>query len=210
MESETEGNEREREMVAISLYKGNLHKVADVPHRWPRPTPKISLKEFKILLHRRARALSRLGTSDFDVATDVATTSNPNPSPAPVLSSERNAASKAGDGNHVDNLCSNSGLMVEGDLKKGEGEKEEAREEGKEVDEISIEGKGCLRKLVENDNVLAVDGGKNDVDTVNDALAEVPVNKAAEVSYFKDLCCLCIFLTFIFQIDGDDCSMLIF
>ncbi|KAG6403980.1 hypothetical protein SASPL_136214 [Salvia splendens] len=160
-------------MVAISLYKGNLHKVTGVTHRWPSPAPKISLKEFKILLLRRARALSR-----------VATVSNPNPSPAPAQNSNhscgnfgpnpvRNTATGIGDGNHVDKLCSNSDLIVKEHFMKGEGEKE--------VDEISIDGggKGCLRKLVERDNVLAL---KEDAETVmNDGAPEVPLNKAVEV-----------------------------
>lgn len=192
-------------MVAISLYKGNLHKVADVPRQWPRPTPKISLKEFKILLRRRARALSRLATSDSDVATDAATTSNPNPSPAPNsnpscgnfdASSARNAASESGGGNRADNLCSNSGLMAKGDLKKEEGEKEGI----KEADEISIEGEGCLRKVVDKGNVLAVEGDRKDVGTVkNEDVLEVPVNKAVEVSYFKDLCSLVYISDFYFS-----------
>ncbi|XP_057806349.1 uncharacterized protein LOC131021255 [Salvia miltiorrhiza] len=172
-------------MVAISLYKGNLHKLTDAPHRWPRPTPKISLKEFKILLRRRARALSRLRTSD----SDLATTSNPNPSPAPVSDPNSNpscgnfdpssARNAIGGGNHVDILCSTSGLVVKGDLKKKEGEKEEV---GKEADEISIEGEGSLRKLVDKDNALAVEGEKEDAENVkNDGRAEVPVNKAVEI-----------------------------
>ncbi|CAK7322913.1 unnamed protein product [Dovyalis caffra] len=56
-------------MVAISLYRGNLHNVADVPRRWLMPTPKISLKDFKSLFHRRSKALSCLRST---------TTSNPN------------------------------------------------------------------------------------------------------------------------------------
>lgn len=56
-------------MVAISLYRGKLHKVPDVPRKWLTPTPTISLKDFKILLHRRSKALARLHP----------TTSNPNP-----------------------------------------------------------------------------------------------------------------------------------
>ncbi|KAG6401709.1 hypothetical protein SASPL_138573 [Salvia splendens] len=160
-------------MVAISLYKGNLHKVTGVPHRWPSPAPKISLKEFKILLRRGARALSR-----------VPTVSNPNPSSAPAQNSNhscgnfgpnpvRNTATGIGVGNHVDNFCSNSDLIVREHFMKGEGEKE--------VDEISIDGggKGCLRKLVEKDNVLAV---KEDAETVmNDRAPEAPLNKAVEV-----------------------------
>ncbi|CAI9262380.1 unnamed protein product [Lactuca saligna] len=58
-------------MVAISLYKGKLHRSPDVPHQWLVPTPKISAKDFKNLLQRRSRALSRL----------EATTTNPNPNP---------------------------------------------------------------------------------------------------------------------------------
>ncbi|XP_047970358.1 uncharacterized protein LOC125213714 [Salvia hispanica] len=144
-------------MVAISLYKGNLHKATDVPRRWPSPAPKISLKHFKILLRRRARALSRLST-------DVATTSNPNPSPAPNScgnlnpSSTRDATTEI---NHVDN----SELMVKGQLKKGEGDKKDTGEDRKEVDE---------------DSVLAVKE-KEDAEAVkNDGGSETPVNKAIE------------------------------
>lgn len=50
-------------MVAISLYRGNLHRVSDVPRRWLPPKRQISLKDFKILLARRSRALSRLNSS---------------------------------------------------------------------------------------------------------------------------------------------------
>ncbi|XP_015967684.1 uncharacterized protein LOC107491354 [Arachis duranensis] len=63
-------------MVAISLYRGNLHRVPDVPRRWLMPNPKISLKDFKTLVARRSKALSRLyGTT----TTATATTTNPNP-----------------------------------------------------------------------------------------------------------------------------------
>ncbi|PSR96662.1 Protein like [Actinidia chinensis var. chinensis] len=58
-------------MVAISLYRGNLHRVPDVPRRWLMPAPKISLKDFRILLNLRSRALSRLHSST--------TSSYPNP-----------------------------------------------------------------------------------------------------------------------------------
>lgn len=69
-------------MVAISLYKGNLHKVAtDVPRRWLIPTPKISLKDFRLLLRRRAKALSRLQSTSEVATTAVPATSNPNPNP---------------------------------------------------------------------------------------------------------------------------------
>ncbi|GMJ14043.1 hypothetical protein like AT3G47850 [Hibiscus trionum] len=58
-------------MVAISLYRGNLHRAPDAPQRWLMPTPKLSLKDFKSLLHRRNKALSRLRPSS----------SSPNPNP---------------------------------------------------------------------------------------------------------------------------------
>ncbi|CAL5202073.1 unnamed protein product [Lathyrus oleraceus] len=59
--------EKNRNMVAISLYRGNLHRTPDLPRRWLMPNPKISLKDFKSLLARRSKALSR--------------SSNPNPNP---------------------------------------------------------------------------------------------------------------------------------
>ncbi|KAL3625109.1 Phosphate metabolism transcription protein [Castilleja foliolosa] len=58
-------------MVAISLYKGNLHKVPDVPRRWTIPPPKISAKTFRILLRRRSRALSRLLSSSHYSDSDL-------------------------------------------------------------------------------------------------------------------------------------------
>ncbi|KAI3513439.1 hypothetical protein L1887_20773 [Cichorium endivia] len=63
-------------MVAISLYKGNLHRAPNPFRQWLMPTPEISLKDFKTLLHRRSRALSRLQSTND-------TTSNPNPNPNP-------------------------------------------------------------------------------------------------------------------------------
>ncbi|XP_028781688.1 uncharacterized protein LOC114737869 [Neltuma alba] len=62
-------------MVAISLYRGNLHRVPDGSRRWLMPNPKISLKDFKSLLLRRSKSLSRLRT--------IITTSNPNSSRSP-------------------------------------------------------------------------------------------------------------------------------
>ncbi|KAH7857739.1 hypothetical protein Vadar_016025 [Vaccinium darrowii] len=67
-------------MVAISLYRGNLHRVPDVQRKWLVPTPTISLKDFKILLHRRSRALARLHSTT--------TSSNPNPNPNPNVKKE--------------------------------------------------------------------------------------------------------------------------
>lgn len=72
-------------MVAISLYRGNLHRVPDGPRRWLMPTPRISLKDFKILLARRSRALSRLQSSTTTIATTSNANHNPNPNPNPNI-----------------------------------------------------------------------------------------------------------------------------
>ncbi|CAA6667284.1 unnamed protein product [Spirodela intermedia] len=56
-------------MVAISLYRGNLHRVPDVPRRWPMPPRAISVGEFRVLLDRRSRALAQLQASG--TATDA-------------------------------------------------------------------------------------------------------------------------------------------
>nr|DAD26740.1 TPA_asm: hypothetical protein HUJ06_028208 [Nelumbo nucifera]DAD26741.1 TPA_asm: hypothetical protein HUJ06_028209 [Nelumbo nucifera] len=62
-------------MVAISLYRGNLHRTPDVPRRWLMPIPRISLKDFRILLRKREKALSCISS------TTAPTSSNPNPNP---------------------------------------------------------------------------------------------------------------------------------
>lgn len=59
-------------MVAISAYRGKLHKVPDVPRKWVIPTPSISPKDFKLLLLRRSKALALLHSPS---------TSNPNQEP---------------------------------------------------------------------------------------------------------------------------------
>ncbi|XP_039118617.1 uncharacterized protein LOC120254606 [Dioscorea cayenensis subsp. rotundata] len=47
-------------MVAISLYRGNLHRVPSGLRRWPFPRRSLTLNSFKILTRKRALALSRL------------------------------------------------------------------------------------------------------------------------------------------------------
>ncbi|KAL0416914.1 UNVERIFIED_CONTAM: hypothetical protein Slati_3523300 [Sesamum latifolium] len=174
-------------MVAISLYKGNLHKVPDVPHRWPRPTPKISLKDFRILLRRRARALSRLRLS----TTDVATTSNPNRAPAPNPDADNgiadpspvdNALNSNEGGNRVDNPVSEPELLQKGDLEEGEGE-EDMVEEGKVKDEKLVGGEDSLRKLMEKTDAFVEEEEEKNVDKVkNEEKVEVPVNPVVEKS----------------------------
>ncbi|KAG1368797.1 hypothetical protein COCNU_14G012650 [Cocos nucifera] len=51
-------------MVALSLYRGNLHRVPDVPRRWPMPPPAISLRHFKLLIGKRSLALSSLAAAE--------------------------------------------------------------------------------------------------------------------------------------------------
>ncbi|XP_047314185.1 uncharacterized protein LOC124917960 [Impatiens glandulifera] len=70
-------------MVAISLYRGNLHKVPDVPRRWLMPTPKISPKDFRLLHHRRIKSLNSHRST-----AELASTSNPNPNPDGVIPME--------------------------------------------------------------------------------------------------------------------------
>lgn len=59
------------------MYRGNLHKVPEVPRRWTMPHRNLSFKDFKSLLQRRKRALSRLSPN-----------SNPNPNPSHNVKSE--------------------------------------------------------------------------------------------------------------------------
>ena len=93
-------------MVAISLYRGNLHRVPDVPRRWLMPTPKLSLKDFKSLLHRRSKALSRLRSTTPDPDPNPNPNQNPNtcpnqqaeaPKENPVLVEPKLEEEKAGD-----------------------------------------------------------------------------------------------------------------
>ncbi|KAG8379081.1 hypothetical protein BUALT_Bualt07G0051100 [Buddleja alternifolia] len=161
-------------MVAISLYRGNLHKVPDGPRRWPPPTPKISTKNFKILIRRRARALSRLRSSTTDAA---AATSNPKPNPSPDNSDPDpghadNASENNDGGNDADNPCSEPELPPDGNLKEGEEEKEK-EEEVKEVkDDESIKNEDSLKKLVEKNDALVEEEGK-ELEVKDDKVIEV-------------------------------------
>ena len=50
-------------MVAISLYRGNLHRVSDAPRRWPMPPRAITLDQFRVLSRKRDEALARLAAA---------------------------------------------------------------------------------------------------------------------------------------------------
>lgn len=73
MNEEEREREREKTMVAISLYRGNMHRVPpDVPRRWLMPKPQISLKDFRTLLLRRSKALSLLPSAASSSAAVIA------------------------------------------------------------------------------------------------------------------------------------------
>lgn len=159
-------------MVAISLYKGNLHKVAtDVPRRWLIPTPKISLKDFRVLLRRRAKALSRL-QSIPEAATAapaaVTTTSNPNPTAAD------NPFSK------VEPQIVPLQVEPPKDEKKEKEEEqhEEAEVEGdKETVAKAADGVEFPEKLVEGSDVVL----ETKVDALKVEKSETPANPSGEV-----------------------------
>ncbi|KAK9277825.1 hypothetical protein L1049_027381 [Liquidambar formosana] len=121
-------------MVAISLYRGNLHRVPDVPRRWLMPTHRISLKDFKSLLTRRLKALSRLrSTTTAIITTDVKPNLNPNPKPSPN--------SKHPEEDAKDDVCSKSFVHVHVHVQpKFEPEKVYNPEEGTSKDGAAEEG----------------------------------------------------------------------
>ncbi|XP_042501864.1 uncharacterized protein LOC122079446 [Macadamia integrifolia] len=82
-ESSEVGSKERSEMVAISLYRGNLHRVPDVPRRWLMPTPRISVKDFRTLIRKRTKALSRLSAATAAVDATTSSDANPNSSPNP-------------------------------------------------------------------------------------------------------------------------------
>ncbi|GFP97681.1 hypothetical protein PHJA_001912200 [Phtheirospermum japonicum] len=164
-------------MVAISLYKGNLHKVPDVPRRWPSPTPKISLKDFRILLLRRSRALSRLRSSSDYSDTDGATTSSPSPASSPNhsdtdrSSSDDDVNDRDGD-NHVGHQPES---LPKGDLKEGEGEMEEVRGEG------NVMREDYLGSLMEKTDAL-MEEQKNEENVKDGDKSEVIAKSNTEIA----------------------------
>ncbi|GER46794.1 ribosomal protein S21 family protein [Striga asiatica] len=89
-----------------------FRKASDVPRRWPPPNPKLLLKDFKILLHRRDMALARLCSSSAEANIDV-------PNRANTISIHGdNKVNKIDDDNHANNHCSKPYLLPEGNLKE--------------------------------------------------------------------------------------------
>lgn len=155
-------------MVAISLYKGNLHKVPDVPRTWLMPQRKISLKDFKTLVRSRNIALSRLETSAVSGTTTITTTNtatvvltvsdNPNPNP---------------------NINSGTGirepesevLVLKEDVEDGNGEKTvakpEVEQDGRAEKGSELEGGAGSGKLESELADLVADESKHEVEDHN-------------------------------------------
>lgn len=94
-------------MVAISLYRGSLHRVPDVTRRWLMPTPAMSLKNFKTLIGRRSKAISRLHS----------TTATLYPNPNSKQQEQKRAKDKQEAGK--DNGCSITDVHVQPQLELG-------------------------------------------------------------------------------------------
>lgn len=135
-------------MVAISLYRGNLHRVPDVPRQWLMPRQNISLKEFKLLLKRRSKALSR---------TAPATSSNPNPNPNPEDRAN----------NDITDADKNEASPVDPESKKGEVENN-----GEGCSSLKVDASVVVAEAVEDQ------GGSNGGDCGNGGvgLIEKPVD----------------------------------
>lgn len=141
-----------RKMVAISLYRGNLHRVPDVPRRWLMPNPQISLKDFRVLLNRRSRALSRQRSFSSSSAAAITTTTNfkpnPNPTDTNLVPNQLNEAPKE-EGNAScpeTRLCADKYVVDCGEGPSGE---------DKDRKEVDFDD-GCLAKPVNGSVPLLV------------------------------------------------------
>ncbi|GER25016.1 haloacid dehalogenase-like hydrolase superfamily protein [Striga asiatica] len=100
----------EKESENKELWRYHFRKASDVPRRWPPPNPKLLLKDFKILLHRRDMALARLCSSSAEANIDV-------PNRANTISIHGdNKVNKIDGDNHANNHCSKPDLLPEGNL----------------------------------------------------------------------------------------------
>ena len=125
-------------MVAISLYRGNLHRVPDVPRRWLMPANRISLKDFRSLLSRRSAALSRL-------CSDAGTSSNP----SSILLKVKQEKEEEETANAVGSPTRPQAEQPPKVTGSEEEEKEEkAALNGKDNDGKGSDGDGCMAKSV--------------------------------------------------------------
>lgn len=170
-------------MVAISLYRGNLHRVPDVTRRWLMPSDRISLKDFRSLLSRRSAAFSRLRSA-------AGTSSDPNPTLSKVKLEKDEEPGRA-DG------CSARPQMEQTSMMNNPEEGEEARpaligkgEEGKILD-----GDDCVVKSVgvsgssPGSNPIARENASDTVDGHGKSQGEKTVavsqNPNLEVGHFR-------------------------
>ncbi|KAI3926532.1 hypothetical protein MKX01_011428 [Papaver californicum] len=116
-------------MVAISLYRGNLHKAPDAPRKWLMPRRSISLRDFRHLSQKRDKTLSSI----------VASTKSPTTITPPVVSNPNL------DTNPNPNLCPEP-------PQQGEGVGDSGGSKTKLVSVTEI----CLPPLEENENLNEV------------------------------------------------------
>ncbi|CAK9141419.1 unnamed protein product [Ilex paraguariensis] len=163
-------------MVAISLYRGNLHKAPDVPRRWLVPTPKISLKNFKILLHRRAEALSRLRSTSSSYP-------NPNPNPSPNVKQEEDLK-PIGNSSREPPIPEPCPPLRTEEIVKEEKGLEVKEEKGLDCGDCEAKPVGGSEPLVEDKHVVVENKTKPAEEHGNseDVKAEAPVNPSSETN----------------------------
>ncbi|KAI3901779.1 hypothetical protein MKW98_013894 [Papaver atlanticum] len=160
-------------MVAISLYRGNLHKAPDAPRKWLMPRRNISLKDFRILSHKRDRTLSSIVAST-KITSPPITTIVSVPNPNPNLQQGEGVGDSGGSKNKLDSATETCSLpqleqeivnLIEG--KEEEGQQQHLPTKGKEdysefQIELDIDGGGTCNEQqqpeeVEDDCILTVD-----------------------------------------------------
>lgn len=149
-------------MVAISLYKGKLHRSPDVPHQWLMPSRKISLKDFKTLLQRRSRSLSRL---QADIPNP-----NPNADSADDATSDDEVAPKI-DGPAVEDVAKDEETLKVNDDKTIDDElvKSNHAEQLVNGQKESKGGDEDEKLVIPGDELVAVDDAKAVVDVPENA-----------------------------------------
>ncbi|KAI3961755.1 hypothetical protein MKW92_051574 [Papaver armeniacum] len=160
-------------MVAISLYRGNLHKAPDAPRKWLMPRRNISLKDFRILSQKRDKILSSIvASTKVTSAPTTAIVSVPNPNPN--LQQGEGVGDSGGSKNKLDSatetcdlihLEEDIGNLIEG-KEEEEGKQQHLPKAGIDYSEFQIEldidGDGTCNVQqqpveVEDDCILTVD-----------------------------------------------------
>lgn len=162
-------------MVAISLYRGNLHKAPDAPRKWLMPRRNISLKDFRILSHKRDRTLSAIVPSTKITSpptTTIVSVPNPNPN---LQQQGEGVGDSGGSKNKLDSATETCDDLIQLEQEivdlievkeKEEGQQQHLLTAGKEEQEFQIEldidgGGTCNEQQqpveVEDDCILTVD-----------------------------------------------------